>query len=94
MTRCRLLDGFDTTRVVNMSKLAKKAFTVPASSVVVNRRFNSAGIVIFQKRKTIISYTVNDITCSIDCQSFKVKHMNLSGNIFNCQIDSAFEVNA
>jgi hypothetical protein len=45
----------------NLSKLARKTFSVPASSAAVERTFSSAGVVLSQRRTSINPSTVNDI---------------------------------
>ena len=44
-----------------VSKLAKQIFCIPASSVVVERAFSSAGVITSQRRTNINPLTVNDI---------------------------------
>ncbi|CAF4932680.1 unnamed protein product [Rotaria sp. Silwood1] len=57
-----LLFGKEQEHVLlNMSRLAKQIFSIPASSAAVERAFSSAGIVVSQRRTNINPSTVNDI---------------------------------
>ena len=45
----------------NLSKLAKKTFCISASSAAVERTFNSAGVIISQRRTNLNPSTVNNL---------------------------------
>lgn len=45
----------------HLSQLAKKIFSIPASSAGVERAFSSAGVIVNQRRTNINPSTVNDI---------------------------------
>lgn len=61
----------------SLSKLARKTFSVPASSAAVERTFSSAGVVISQRRTSINPSTVNDVILIRSSSSRLKRHVKM-----------------
>ena len=61
----------------SLSKLARKTFSVPASSAAVERTFSSAGVVISQRRTSINPSTVNDVILIRSSSSRSKRHVKI-----------------